>query len=250
MPSISSDALVLRSHKMGETSKIVVFLTRERGKVRAVAKGARGPRSRFQSSLEPLSEVRVGLYGREGADLYRVGECELISSAFRTGEKGLERALSLCYFAELLDAFALEGEAEDPVYRLATAVLRAGEAGVSEEGLSRYLEAWLLRLHGLYPPLDRCAGCAAPLRGVGLDYHAPSRGFACGGCAHPTGPRIPPEGRSFLEQIFSTPPARLAAPPAGAGVLESFHETLISEHLERHLRSGRVLKEVARGQWG
>ena len=54
MPPISSDALVLRTYKLGETSKVVVLLTRERGKVRAVAKGARGARPRYQSALEPL----------------------------------------------------------------------------------------------------------------------------------------------------------------------------------------------------
>lgn len=67
MPPFTSDALVLRSFKLGETSKVVVLLTRDHGKLRAVARGARGPRSRYQSSLETLSEVRVGLYGRRGA---------------------------------------------------------------------------------------------------------------------------------------------------------------------------------------
>src|SRR5437762_1460359 len=106
MPPITSDALVLRTYKLGETSKVVVLLTRERGKLRAVAKGARGARPRYQSSLEPLSEVRVGLYGRQGAELYRLGECELLRSAFRAGARGLDAALALSYFAELLDAFA------------------------------------------------------------------------------------------------------------------------------------------------
>ena len=85
MPPITSDALVLRTYKLGETSKVVVLLTRERGKLRAVAKGARGPRSRYQSALEPLSEVRVSLHGRQGAELYRLGQCELLRSAFGAG---------------------------------------------------------------------------------------------------------------------------------------------------------------------
>ena len=71
MPPISSDALVLRTYKLGETSKVVVLLTRDRGKLRAVAKGARGARARYQSSLEPLSEgwpawVDAGLPVTEG----------------------------------------------------------------------------------------------------------------------------------------------------------------------------------------
>ncbi|HEU0090689.1 MAG TPA: DNA repair protein RecO, partial [Vicinamibacteria bacterium] len=146
MPPISSDAIVLRTFKLGESSKIVVLLTRERGKLRAVAKGARGPRPRYQSSLEPLSEVRVSLYGRQGTELYRLGECELIRSAFRAGERGLDEALALSYFAELLDAFAQEGEAEDAVYRLALAIVAAVDGGTETSVLGRYLEAWLLKL--------------------------------------------------------------------------------------------------------
>src|ERR671910_1855446 len=95
MPPIASDALVLRTYKLGETSKVVVLLTRERGKVRAVARGARGARSRYQSALEPLSEVRVGLHGRQGAELFRIGQCELIRSAFHAGARGLDAALAL-----------------------------------------------------------------------------------------------------------------------------------------------------------
>ena len=82
MPPIHTDALILRTYKMGETSNVVVLLTRERGKVRAVAKGTRGPKARHQAALQPLSEVRVGLYGRQGADLLKMGGCELIRSAF------------------------------------------------------------------------------------------------------------------------------------------------------------------------
>src|SRR5687768_18316502 len=105
MPPIHSDALVLRSFKLGETSKIVVLLTRERGKLRAVAKGARGPKSRYQSALEPLSEVRIGLYGRQGAELYRMGGCELIRTAFLGPAGTADGPLVLSYFAELADSF-------------------------------------------------------------------------------------------------------------------------------------------------
>jgi DNA repair protein RecO (recombination protein O) len=238
--------LVLRSHKVGETSKVVVLLTRERGKVRAIAKGARGPRSRYQSALEPLSEVHIGLYGRQGAELYRLGECELLHSAFRTGERGLETSMALSYFAELLDAFALEGHAEDAVYRLALAVVRAADEGVRGDVLARYLEAWLLKLHGLYPPLDHCAACQSSLPPGDLSYHAPARGFVCPSCGPASGPRLGKGARAFLEETLRKPPSAMGELPEAARALEGFHEMLIGQHLERTLRSTRVLKEVAR----
>ena len=244
---IVSDALVLRTYKLGETSKVVVLLTRERGKVRAVAKGARGARSRYRSALEPLSEVRASLYGRQAAELFRLGECELLRSAFPAGARGLETALALSYFAELLDAFAQEGEAEDAVYRLAVAVVRAAEGGTSGMLLARYLEAWLLRLHGVYPPLDRCAGCGGPLPAGELRYHAASHGFVCDRCGVASGPIIPAPGRRALEEMFRRPPQSLGELLEDAASLEAFHHDLVSRHLERDLRSYRVLKEVARG---
>lgn len=248
VPAFASDALVLRTHKLGETSCVTVLLTRERGKLRAVARGARGRRSRYQSALETLSEVRVTLHGRQGAELLRLGGCELLRSAFRAGSRGLEGGVALSYFAELLDAFAQEGEAEDAVYRLALAVLRAAEEGRSSEVLSRYLEAWLLRLHGIYPPLDRCAGCGGALPRSGeLRYHGPSHGFVCADCRPAAGPVLSAGLRAFLGEVFAKPPAALPeAPPEGAAALASFHQSLISAHLERDLRSFRVLGELAR----
>lgn len=244
MPPISTDALVLRTYKVGETSKVVVLLTRERGKLRAVAKGARGARPRYQSSLEPLSEVRVGLYGRQGAELYRLGECELVRSAFPAGTLGLDAVLALSYFAELLDAFAQEGEAEDAVYRLAVATLAAVAAGRETDVLSRYLEAWLLKLHGIYPPLDRCSGCDGPLAAGERRYHRPAHGFVCASCGSASGPVLDTSDHEFLREAFARPPAGLARCPSAG--LEAFHRELIRSHLERDLHSHRVLRDVAR----
>ena len=248
MPPIASDALVLRTYKLGETSKLVVLLTRERGKVRAVARGARGVRPRYQSALEPLSEVRATLYGKQGADLLRLGGCELLRSAFPAASRGLDESLAVSYFAELLDAFCPEGQAEDDVYRLALAVVAAASAeGSSIAVLSRYLEAWLLRLHGIYPPLDRCAGCGCALVRGELRYHGGARGFVCGLCVAASGPVLGAGTCVFLADLFRTPPAAMPqALPPEAEPLESFHQDLITHHLEHALRSHRVLREVAR----
>jgi DNA repair protein RecO (recombination protein O) len=222
MALFSTEALVLRGHKLGETSRIVVLLTRERGKLRAVARGARGGRPRYRSALEPLSEVRVSLYGRQGAELLRLGEAELLHSAFRAGEQSLDAALFLSGCAEMLDAFCPEGEAEDKVYRLALALVRATEAGANPAVLARYLEAWLLKLNGLYPPLDRCAGCARALAPGSLRYHCVAHGFVCDECGPASGPELPAEA------------------------LEALHRDLIGAHLERELRAPRVIRDVGR----
>jgi DNA repair protein RecO (recombination protein O) len=212
-----------------------------------VARGARGGHPRYQSALEPLSEVLVTLYGRQGAELLRLGQADLVRSAFRAGERGLEAALFLSYCAEILDAFSPEGEAEDRVYRLALAVVRAVEDGVSPDLLARYLEAWLLRLNGLYPPLDRCAACGGDLPSGPLEYHRGAHGFVCAACGPASGPSLPGGARALLADLFRRAPGELPPDPdVEARSLEPFHRELIAEHLERGLRSLRVISEVAR----
>ena len=198
MPPIASDALVLRTYKLGETSKIVVLLTRERGKLRAVAKGARGARSRYQSALEPLSEVRVGLHGRQGAELFRLGECELLRSAFRAGARGPGRgagALVLRRAARRVRAGGRGRGRRLPAGRWPCCA--AAEEGRQVAVLARYLEAWLLRLHGHLP-------AARPLRGLrrraaaraSSRYHAPAHGFVCAACGPASGPVLPRAARA------------------------------------------------------
>lgn len=248
MALLTTEALVLRGYKLGETSKVVVLLTRERGKLRAVARGARGGRPRYQSALEPLSEVRVSLHGRQGAELLRLGQAELVHSAFRAGTRSLDSGLFLSACAELLDAFCPEGEAEDRVYRLALAAIRAAEAGADPAVLGRYLEAWLLRLQGLYPSLDRCASCARSLPAGSLTYDRAAHGFVCTGCRPASGPDLPDEARRLVGEIFRRPPESFAAEEeAAVRALEAFHRDLIVAHLERELRAPRVIREVTRG---
>jgi DNA repair protein RecO (recombination protein O) len=251
MPALVSDALVLRTHPMGETSRVVVLLTRDHGKVRAVAKGARGARPRYGSALEPLSEVRVSLHGRQGAELFRLGECELIRSAFPVSSRGVDAAMAVSYFAELLDAFAPEGETDDALYRLAAAVVAAARDGREVLVLTRYLEAWLLRLAGVYPPVDRCAACGGPLPPGDLHYHAPAHGFVCNACGPASGPLLPASTRTFMAEMARASPDVVAREPRPeAAALEGFHQVLIGAQLERTLRSRRVMQDVARGERG
>src|SRR5947199_9395545 len=80
MPVYTSDALILRTYKLGESDRIVVFLTRDRGKKRGVAKNARQSRRRFGGALEPLTHGRVGYMERERRDLVRLDYVEPVRS--------------------------------------------------------------------------------------------------------------------------------------------------------------------------
>jgi len=213
VPLYTADALVLRTYKLGETDRIVVFLTRDRGKKRGVAKGARRPRSRFMAALEPLTEVRVAYFEREQRELVGLNYAETIRSPLAHVTEGLGY---VGYFAELLDEWAQEADADDRLYRLGASMLDALGAGAPVEPLARYFEYWLLRLQGVYPE---------------------SRGT------------LSPAAVAFLTGSRSVAPERVGDLAAGRPTLtelENVHRALIAMHLEKTLKSDRVLRDVRR----
>ena len=111
MPLYTTDALILRTYKLGESDRIVVFLTRDRGKKRGVAKNARQSRRRFGGALEPLTCGRVGYVERERRDLVQPRLRGAAAVAAVGGRRRGARATS-SYFAELIDEWAPEARSE------------------------------------------------------------------------------------------------------------------------------------------
>src|ERR671918_1696076 len=149
MPLYSAEALVLRTYKLAEADRIVVFLTRDRGKKRGVAPHARRPRSRFTGALEPLTEIRVAYFEKEQRELVSLNYAEAVRSPLSAATP---EALGYThYFAELIDAWAAADDADERLFRLGCSVLDALATGTPAEALARYFECWLLRLQGVYP---------------------------------------------------------------------------------------------------
>src|SRR5439155_2593011 len=123
MPLYTTDALILRTYKLGEADRIVVFLTRDRGKKRGVAKNARQSRRRFGGALEPLTYGRVGYFERERRELVSLSYVEPLRSAFAAGD---DQALGYVgYFAELIDEWAQDADPNETLFRLGASVVDA-----------------------------------------------------------------------------------------------------------------------------
>ena len=244
MPVYTSEALILRTYKLGEADRIVVFLTRDRGKKRGVAKGARRVRSRFVGALEPMTRAGVAYYEREQRDLVRINYVEPTRSPLSgTASEALGH---VGYFAELIDEWAPEAHADERLYRLGSSMTEAIAAGVPVDPLARYFEYWLLRLQGVYPSLTSCAGCAEPLLGGAV---MPPRDdlFLCRTCAPAGGTAVGIEALKFLKAAGATAPERidtLPLQPRAARELEMLHRRLLHLHLEKELKSARVLREM------
>jgi DNA repair protein RecO len=215
VPLYTADALVLRTYKLGEADRIVVFLTRDRGKKRGVAKGARRPRSRFMGALEPLTEVRVAYFEKERRELVGLNYAETVRSPLAGGTPP-DALGHIGYFAELLDECAQDADADERIYRLGASILEALAANVPVEPLARYFEYWLLRLQGVYPESQGALSAGA------LAFLAASRSVAPNRVGD-----VPAEGRVLRE-------------------LENAHRVLITMHLEKTLKSDRVLRDLRR----
>src|SRR5215208_965470 len=149
MPLYTGEALVLRTYKLAEADRIVVFLTRDRGKKRGVAPHARRPRSRFTGALEPLTEIRVAYFEKERKELVSLNYAETVRSPLAAASP--ENLAYSHYFAELIDACAADADADERLFRLGCSVLDALSTGTDGNALARYFECWLLRLQGVYP---------------------------------------------------------------------------------------------------
>lgn len=255
MPLYKTDALILRTYKLGEADRIVVFLTRDRGKKRGVANGARRPRSRFAGALEPMTRVGVAYYEREHRDLVRLSYAESQCSPLLASRPD---ALShVGYFAELMDEWAQEGDPNERLFRLGISTLDALATGVPTAPVARYFEYWLLRLQGVYPPHVVCHRCGSALddEGSGARLEPDGHRFTCPDCSAPTmgedarGVRLSPDALGFLAASGRLPPTKLGAVPLSARVdreLEAVHRSLMRVHLEKELRSTRVLRDLRR----
>src|SRR5258705_254600 len=117
MPLKESEAIVLRSFPLGEGDRLVSFLDRQAGRVRGVARGARLSKSRFGSTLELLSYVRIWYFERENRDLVRINQCELLES-FLDVQGDYQAGICLALISEVTEATLGEREPADAQFRL------------------------------------------------------------------------------------------------------------------------------------
>lgn len=251
MPVYTSEALILRTYKLGEADRIVVFLTRDRGKKRGVAKGARRPKSRYTGALEPMTRAGIAYFEREQRDLVRLNYVEPQRSPLSA--IGLSDGVSVLghvgYFAELIDEWAPEAHADERLYRLGSAVVDAVAAGAPIERLARYFEYWILRLQGVYPALVACPGCGSALE-TGAVMPPREHMYLCRRCGHAgNGTDIGAAALRFLRAAAKTAPEdmeRLELDVRSSRELETAHRRLLNTHLEKELKSVRVLREMGR----
>ena len=243
----STEAFVLRTYSLAEADKICVFLTREMGKVRGVAHGARKLRSRFGSSLEPFTEVALTYYHKEGRELVSVSNCDIVQSHFDRAARDVETAGAFSYMAELLVEFLPEHEANERLYRLVKAVLEAIEAQNDTRRALRYFECWLLRLVGFFPDLSMCPACGETIRDEESTFLTADGAPRCTNCSGGRGAEVSRELRGSIGRMLKLHPTGLAGDkisPEHVGRIGEINYQIIRHALERDLKSRKALGQL------
>lgn len=225
--------VVVRSHKIGETDRIITVVTQDSGKVRAVAKGVRKPGSRFGSRLEPMSHVQLQLYRGRELDIINQVELVEVSGNVRANLECTTDALAMCEIAERLSQ---ERTSSPHLYRMLVGGIRRLNTEYSAVVLPA-LQLRLLAAEGVGPSFDRCVMCGAAAGLETLDVAG--GGLRCND--HPRGFSVSSEAVAMVLEILAGNVAsqlRRDVVPKGVEVeVQRIARMLMENHLERRIRS-------------
>jgi DNA repair protein RecO (recombination protein O) len=246
MPVHEAEAIVLRQYSLSDSDRIIVFITREFGKVRAVAKAVKKPGSRIGGCLEPLNHIRLEFFAKEGRELGQIRQAELIR-AYLGKQLSLEHLYAFSYFAEIANEIVQDNQPNAAQFRLLLASLEAGNTGAVTGPLVRYYEIWSLKLGGILPNYAYCSNCGKCVKDDGFFAWPESGQVRCFSCAQGRGLRVGAEAAAALDSMTRVGPGQFMAQQLtrdSSVELERLSQRLLGLHLDRELKSYRVLKEV------
>jgi DNA repair protein RecO (recombination protein O) len=174
-----TEAVILRRQNLGEADRLLTVYSKDRGKLRVVAKGVRRPRSRKAGHLEPFTRVQLMLArGRELDIITQADSIDPYSSIC----SDLMRLGQAAYVVELLDAFTIDRDENSALFRLLVNTLERLSVGADLEIVLRYYELRLLELSGYRPELFRCLGCGEEVRPEDQFFSPQAGGVICKRC--------------------------------------------------------------------
>jgi DNA repair protein RecO (recombination protein O) len=210
---VKTEAVVLRSLKYRETSKIVTFYTRDFGKLKGIAKGACHPKNKFGAALEPATLVCLVLYKKDVRDIQVISQCDVVQSWHRLAEDVEKMAVALST-VELVDKVSHGEEENEELFKLVVEVLGSANAATKNAGnLLPAFEIRLARILGFAPKFGNCSSCGAridcdPREGIGVPFHFAKGGPLCSKCSTVPGLKVKVKAVSlhFLQQLARVTP--------------------------------------------
>jgi DNA repair protein RecO (recombination protein O) len=241
--SYRTAAVILRKVDYGEADRIYTLLTRDHGKVGAIAKGVRRTASRLAPALELFSLVDVQLAGGRNLDV--------VTQAVRMEgpriEADVERTAHASLIAELADRVSEDRHPVEGLFELTVLALHELAREAEPRRASAYFMVVALDLLGYAPQLRHCAGCGKPLPEAPAAFSAPAGGFLCPDCAVPGMRPVSVQAIKVLRAMATGGIElyrRLRLDEALMAEVEGVLEAQLEHHLDRQLRSLRFLRQM------
>lgn len=248
---VETRAVVLKAMKYGDTSKIVTLYTRDFGKIKVVAKGARNQKSnKFGSSLEPMSVSSIVLYKKEQRDLHLLSKSEVVMQMTRLQDDP-ERMFAGLATVELVNMVMHDEEGNAPVYDLleeaVSVINRSSKNGVN------VLLAFMVKLFhrfGFGLNIERCMGCSRRPAEHEFPYgliRLSDGAFVCPDCAEATmqgGIRLSGGVVRSLLFLEANPLERSVSLSLNAGMRDELL-ALLQSYLRYHIEGVRTLRSLA-----
>lgn len=248
MPLYRDEAVVLRTHKLGEADRIITLLTRGRGQVRAVAKGVRRTRSRFGARLEPGMVVDLQCY--EGRNLDTVTQVVTLAAYGGALSRDYPAFTAATAMLELAERLTVEAEPARAQFQLLAGGLGALAGG--ELHTSLVLDSYLLRamaVAGWAPSLLDCASCGAP--GPHRSFSVDVGGSVCLVCRPPGSAAPAPETMQLLRALLAGDwPSAATSDDRARADASALTAAYLQWHLERGVRSLRLVDRARQVEVG
>jgi len=244
--SLRLEAVVLKHSDWGEADRLVWLFSREQGKLKAIAKGARKPRSRKAGHLEPFT--RVSLQVARGRDLPIITQAETLE-AYLPLRDDLLRTTYAAYAVELLDRFTYEEGEHQGLYRLLTETLERLCQLNEYDFTARFYEMRLLDLVGFRPQLQTCTNCGNEIQAEDQYFSSRLGGAICPNCgprtegAYPVSMQVLKTMRHYQRSSYDEA-KRLSMTPAQNRQVEALMQHYLTYVLEQKLNTPPFLRRA------
>ncbi|BCA54154.1 DNA repair protein RecO [Nitrospira sp. KM1] len=228
MPLIKTRAITLKSRKWGEADRIVTCYTREIGKIRGVARGARRLKSRLGAALEPLVICELNLFEKSGDSLYRITQVDLVEPFMRFRED-LDLMAAASRMANVVGAVTPDGDADLQLYETLERGLYSLVESTDPSLTALLFQIRLLGLTGFRPQTDHCAVCGKTRVSQEIQFSPVSGGLVCATCAAGQHARCVSLSRgsvAFLQQALQLAPGMITRLKAAGQVRYEVEEAI------------------------
>lgn len=239
-----TEAIVLKTQRQGETSKILTLYTRGFGKLKVIAKGARSTRSRFGGALEPLNHISIVFYDKETRDLQFLSQADIIKT-FPAIQKDLEKTAIAMAVCELVNQLEI-GTAPSPrLFRLLLDVLASVDRTSGKpHNCFRGFQVRLFDIMGFKPNLTVCSRCGRATPNGGR-FNVSHGGYTCEVCTTPNTAGVPvsAEALGLLRAFQRSPVPRLDALAASVEAYRQVDRLLVT-YWRYHVEGFKDLKAL------